>query len=145
MSILWPYEAQGEAETGLPYVCGQEIKSEREIDLSKCQNCGKELKRLLIGQKPSDRRAFQLQSYPELNICSFSDWKKFLKGKKIMDEDGELINKNSLFYLIRTWPKEKDPETGKRVQTELLSWNSTGHEVPHIGKAAWVMVNDDVC
>jgi DNA-directed RNA polymerase subunit RPC12/RpoP len=123
--------------------CGQEIKPERQIDLSKCQNCGKELKRLLIGQKPSDRHAFQLQSYPELNICSFADWKKFLKGKKIMDEYGELVNKNSLFYLIRTWPKVKDHATGKRVKVELLSWDANGNEVEHDGKNAWVMVNND--
>ena len=123
--------------------CGQEIKSEREIDLSKCQNCGKELKRLLIGKKQDDQHVFQLQSYPELKICSFSDWKKLLKGKKIIDEDGELINKDRLLYLIRTWPKVKDPEAGKRVKVELLSWDANGNEVEHDGKNAWVMVNND--
>jgi DNA-directed RNA polymerase subunit RPC12/RpoP len=124
--------------------CGQEIEPEREIDLSKCQNCGKELKRLLIGEKTDDRHVFLLQSYPKLNICSFADWKKFLKGKKIIDEDGELINKNRLFYLIRTWPKVKDPDTGKRVKVELLSCNADGNEVLHAGGCAWVMVKDEV-
>lgn len=124
--------------------CGQEIKPERQIDLSKCQNCGKDLKRLLIGQKTSDRHVFKLQTYSELKIYSFSDWKKFLKGKKVIDEDGELVKKNRLFYLIKTWPKEKDPETGMRVKVDLFGWNSTGHEVSHVGKTAWVMVNDDV-
>lgn len=123
--------------------CDQEIKSEREIDLSTCQNCGKELKRLLVGKKPSDQHVFQLQSYPELKICSFADWKKFLKGKKINDEDGEPINKDRLLYLIRTWPKVKDPETGKRVKAVLLSWDADGNEVLHAGGCAWVMVNND--
>lgn len=120
--------------------CGQAVKAERQNDLSKCQSCQKPLKRLLIGEKPDDRHAFLLMAYPELNITSLADWKKFLTGKKVVDSDDELVNKNRLFYLIRTWPKEKDPETGKRVKRELLSWNEDGNEITHQGKHAWVMV-----
>lgn len=120
--------------------CGQEIQSNIQRNLTICEKCQKLLKQILIGEKASDRHVFLLMAYPELHISSLSGWKKFLKGKKVIDEEGELVNKNRLFYHIRTWPKEKDPETGKRVRRELLVWDSDGNETLHQGERAWEMI-----
>jgi len=124
----------------LCHACGQVIKTERQTGLLSCQSCHKPLKHILIGEKASDRHVFLLMAYPELNITSLSGWKKFLTGKKIVDEHGEELIKNLFIYLIRTWPKVKDYSVGKRVKVDLLAWDSQGNEITHRGERAWVMV-----
>jgi DNA-directed RNA polymerase subunit RPC12/RpoP len=121
--------------------CGQEIKNKVNIDLISCQKCNKPLNRLLIGEKITDRHVFELMAYPELNINNLSNWKEYWIGKKVINEDDELINKGKFEYFIRTWPKTKDSESGKRIKAELITWDSEGKEIP-LSKDSrpWVMV-----
>lgn len=126
--------------------CHQKIKQDTSMGLEKCNHCGKDLERLLIGEKVDKNHVFRLQTYPELRITSLAAWKRFLIGKKVVNADGEAVNKGKLYYLIRSWPKGKDPVTGRRIPLKLMTWDASGNEVPYhaYGKDVkpWVMVKD---
>jgi hypothetical protein len=124
-------------------VCGQKAKTKAFTGLISCEQCNKPLNRLLIGEKVTDRHVFQLMAYPELNLTSLSSWKKYWIGKKVINEDDELINKGKFEYFIRTWPRTKDPESGKRIKAELITWDSEGKEIPlSKDQKPWIMVSE---
>lgn len=128
--------------------CHQEIKTSSSMGLEKCNRCGKDLERLLIGEKVDNNHVFLLQAYSELKTMSLTTWRRYLIGKKVVDAYGEPVNKGKLYYLIRSWPKAKDPVTGRRIPEKLMTWDASGNEVPYhdYGKDVkpWVMVKDGI-
>lgn len=93
--------------------------------------CCKRFDRIQIGKK-SYKWAFMFREYE--NLKSFSDWKKFLKDKEIVDEDNREISFNDFVKKVETtksgktlvdYYKEAGLEIGAvRIDEEGYSFDS---------------------